>query len=214
MTASSCRRGAKQLVRGEDERHFGRPTDIDWLPDGTFFVSDGYTNTRVVKFSPEGKYLTSWGTSSEGQGQPGPERDAHRAQCRGRARSQDLRLRSHEQPHSDLRRERQVPRYVDEHPPAVSRADEPRSVSLGVGRRDAQDAEVQTSAENSCMAGARSARCRAASTACTSSQWIRRTTCTSPKSSTGARRNSVRARAPIRAKLTGQELRHGALWTK
>ena len=53
-------------------RHFGRPTDIDWLPDGTFFVSDGYTNTRVVKFSPEGKYLMSWGTSSEGKANPGP----------------------------------------------------------------------------------------------------------------------------------------------
>ena len=60
------------LVRGEDERHFGRPTDIDWLPDGTFFVSDGYTNTRVVKFSPEGKFLTAWGTSSEGKPNPGP----------------------------------------------------------------------------------------------------------------------------------------------
>ena len=60
------------LVRGEDQTHFGRPTDIDWLPDGTFFVSDGYTNTRVVKFSPEGKYLTSWGTSSEGKANPGP----------------------------------------------------------------------------------------------------------------------------------------------
>ena len=60
------------LVRGEDERHFGRPTDIDWLPDGTFFISDGYTNTRVVKFSPEGKYLTAWGTSSQGKPNPGP----------------------------------------------------------------------------------------------------------------------------------------------
>ena len=60
------------LVRGEDDKHFGRPTDIDWLPDGTFFISDGYTNTRVVKFSPEGKYLTAWGTSSQGRPNPGP----------------------------------------------------------------------------------------------------------------------------------------------
>ncbi|PYR96074.1 MAG: hypothetical protein DMG12_27170, partial [Acidobacteria bacterium] len=36
-------------VAGNDDKHFGRPTDIAWLPDGTFFISDGYTNTRVVK---------------------------------------------------------------------------------------------------------------------------------------------------------------------
>jgi peptidylamidoglycolate lyase len=48
-------------VPGNDDRHFGRPTDIAWLPDGTFFVSDGYTNTRVVKFDPNGKFLMTWG---------------------------------------------------------------------------------------------------------------------------------------------------------
>jgi hypothetical protein len=46
---------------GNDETHFARPTDIAWLPDGTFFVSDGYTNTRVVKFDRNGKFLTQWG---------------------------------------------------------------------------------------------------------------------------------------------------------
>src|SRR5687768_11506379 len=49
------------MVSGNDETHFARPTDIAWLPDGTFFVSDGYVNTRVVKFDRTGKYLTSWG---------------------------------------------------------------------------------------------------------------------------------------------------------
>lgn len=48
-------------VQGNDETHFARPTDITWLPDGTFFVSDGYINTRVVKFDRNGKYITSWG---------------------------------------------------------------------------------------------------------------------------------------------------------
>ena len=38
----------------------GRLTSA-FLPDGTFFVSDGYTNTRVVKFDRNGKYVTSWG---------------------------------------------------------------------------------------------------------------------------------------------------------
>jgi hypothetical protein len=48
-------------VPGNDERHFARPTDIAWLPDGTFFISDGYTNTRVVKFDRNGKFLMTWG---------------------------------------------------------------------------------------------------------------------------------------------------------
>lgn len=46
---------------GNDATHFNRQTDIAWLPDGTFFVSDGYENTRVVKFDKNGKYITSWG---------------------------------------------------------------------------------------------------------------------------------------------------------
>jgi peptidylamidoglycolate lyase len=51
-------------VPGNDEKHFGRPTDIAWLPDGTFFVSDGYVNTRVVKFDRDGKFLMAWGQPS------------------------------------------------------------------------------------------------------------------------------------------------------
>jgi peptidylamidoglycolate lyase len=46
---------------GNDERHFSRPTFLAWLPDSTMFVSDGYANTRVVKFDADGNYLLSWG---------------------------------------------------------------------------------------------------------------------------------------------------------
>lgn len=56
-------------VAGQDEKHFGRPTDIAWLPDGTFFISDGYTNTRVVKFDKDGRYLTAWGKPGKGPGE-------------------------------------------------------------------------------------------------------------------------------------------------
>ncbi|HYT08587.1 MAG TPA: peptidyl-alpha-hydroxyglycine alpha-amidating lyase family protein [Rugosimonospora sp.] len=59
----------ERLVKGEDDKHFGRPTDIAWLPDGTFFISDGYINTRVVKFDKNGKYLMTWGTKGKGPGQ-------------------------------------------------------------------------------------------------------------------------------------------------
>jgi peptidylamidoglycolate lyase len=48
-------------VPGNDDRHFARPTEVAWLPDGTFFVTDGYTNTRVVKFDRNGKFLMAWG---------------------------------------------------------------------------------------------------------------------------------------------------------
>ena len=46
---------------GADATHFNRPTFIDWLPDGTFFVSDGYTGTRVAKFDKNGRFLMDWG---------------------------------------------------------------------------------------------------------------------------------------------------------
>ena len=54
---------------GSDATHFKRPTDIAWLPDGTFFISDGYGNTRVAKFDKNGKFLLTWGTRGTGNGQ-------------------------------------------------------------------------------------------------------------------------------------------------
>jgi len=46
---------------GADATHFNRPTHIAWLPDGVFFVSDGYNGTRVAKFDKNGKFLLDWG---------------------------------------------------------------------------------------------------------------------------------------------------------
>ena len=56
-------------VAGTDDKHFGRPADIAWARDGSFYVADGYQNTRVVKFDRHGKYLLAWGTSGSGPGQ-------------------------------------------------------------------------------------------------------------------------------------------------
>jgi DNA-binding beta-propeller fold protein YncE len=56
-------------VAGDDDKHFGRPTGIAWLPDGTFFVSDGYDNARVVKFDKTGKFLKSWGRKGTAPGE-------------------------------------------------------------------------------------------------------------------------------------------------
>lgn len=54
---------------GTDSQTFDRPTDIAFAPSGCFYVSDGYGNSRVVKFSPEGKYLRAWGERGTRPGQ-------------------------------------------------------------------------------------------------------------------------------------------------
>jgi len=59
----------ERLVKGTDGYHFGRPTDIAWLPDGTFFITDGYINTRVLKYDKDGKFLMTWGTEGSEPGQ-------------------------------------------------------------------------------------------------------------------------------------------------
>jgi peptidylamidoglycolate lyase len=56
-------------VTGTDPGHFNRPTDVAWLPNGDFFVTDGYINTRVIKFSKDGQYIMEWGTRGSGPGQ-------------------------------------------------------------------------------------------------------------------------------------------------
>ena len=59
-------------MAGRDGNHFSRPTDIDWLPDGTFFISDGYVGTRVARFDKDGKFLMDWGTAPKDPNNPGP----------------------------------------------------------------------------------------------------------------------------------------------
>ena len=54
---------------GATKDSFNRPTDIAFLPNGEFFVTDGYGNSRVVKFSGDGKYLLEWGKRGKGPGE-------------------------------------------------------------------------------------------------------------------------------------------------
>lgn len=56
-------------VAGADQTHFNLPTDVAVLPDGSFYVSDGYRNTRVVKFTADGRYDFEWGGKGAGPGQ-------------------------------------------------------------------------------------------------------------------------------------------------
>ena len=55
-------------VPGTDTSHFNLPTDVAVLPDGSFYISDGYRNTRVVKFTADGRYEFEWGSKGSGPG--------------------------------------------------------------------------------------------------------------------------------------------------
>jgi DNA-binding beta-propeller fold protein YncE len=54
---------------GTSDDKFDRPTDVAVAPSGDFYVSDGYGNSRVLKFSAEGKLLGQWGKKGTGEGE-------------------------------------------------------------------------------------------------------------------------------------------------
>ncbi len=56
-------------VPGNDKTHFNRPSALTFMPDGSFYVADGYTNTRIVKFDANGKYQFEWGKKGTGPGE-------------------------------------------------------------------------------------------------------------------------------------------------
>ena len=58
-----------ERVPGLDGAHFNKPTDVAFGTDGSVYVSDGYGNSRVAKFSAEGKFLLDWGHKGQGPGE-------------------------------------------------------------------------------------------------------------------------------------------------
>jgi sugar lactone lactonase YvrE len=48
---------------------FNRPTDAAIAPDGEIYVSDGYGNARVHRFTADGTLIQSWGEPGTGPGQ-------------------------------------------------------------------------------------------------------------------------------------------------
>jgi DNA-binding beta-propeller fold protein YncE len=48
---------------------FNLPTDIAFAADGSMFMTDGYGNARVHKFSPDAQYQSSWGEPGKAPGQ-------------------------------------------------------------------------------------------------------------------------------------------------
>jgi hypothetical protein len=52
-----------------NEGMFWEPTDIAFDSKGNLFVSDGYINSQVQKFTKDGEFIKRWGTKGSGPGQ-------------------------------------------------------------------------------------------------------------------------------------------------
>ncbi|CAL8080412.1 unnamed protein product [Calicophoron daubneyi] len=50
----------ERLTPGNSRKHFCQPTEVAISSLGDIFVADGYCNSRIVKFSPNGTYLSEW----------------------------------------------------------------------------------------------------------------------------------------------------------
>ena len=48
---------------------FDRPTDVGWDAAGNIFVSDGYGNSRVVKYDKNGRFIATVGSHGSAPGQ-------------------------------------------------------------------------------------------------------------------------------------------------
>ncbi|XP_030049284.1 peptidyl-glycine alpha-amidating monooxygenase isoform X2 [Microcaecilia unicolor] len=68
--AADSRKGPLQILGkpfqpGSDRNHFCQPTDVAVDPiTGNFYVADGYCNSRIIQFSPNGMFITQWGAGS------------------------------------------------------------------------------------------------------------------------------------------------------
>lgn len=58
----------KAFVPGNDQETFCKPTAVAVMKNGDFFVSDGYCNSRIIKFNAKGEWILHWGRSPSLQG--------------------------------------------------------------------------------------------------------------------------------------------------
>ena len=99
---------------GLGPEHFNQPTDVAVAENGEIYVADGYVNSRVVKFSPEGQFLFDWGQKGDQPGNWTPSRNC------GGSPGKSLCCRPRERSNPDFRRGRNLSRAVDQTPNEAS----------------------------------------------------------------------------------------------
>ncbi len=59
----------RMRIPGDDVAHFNQPTDVAFDREGNIYVTDGYGNSRVLKFDKYGNRLSGWGMKGSAPGQ-------------------------------------------------------------------------------------------------------------------------------------------------
>jgi DNA-binding beta-propeller fold protein YncE len=54
---------------GESPAHFNQPSSVAVARSGSIYVADGYGNSRVVQYTPDGKFVRAWGRKGRGRGE-------------------------------------------------------------------------------------------------------------------------------------------------
>jgi hypothetical protein len=139
-------------VPGKDGRHFAKPQDVAFLPDGRVLIADGLDNHRVMILDRNLNYLSEFGGFGTG---PGAVQWHPRG--RDRARRSHLRARPIERAHQRL------PYYFRSRQSGISRGVEWWRVATGAGfavGRTSRRRRIRRSAVSICRRS--SGKCRSA----------------------------------------------------
>jgi hypothetical protein len=168
-----------------------------WMPDGSFYVADGYNGTRVAKFDKDGKFLLAFGERGSGSGDEGEEsRPGYMNNVHGVAVDVETRrVFVNDRANHRIQIFDENGKYLSEWKIAVR----PSSLHLiQIG----QDRTLVTFDRNThkvcCTRGGRLVIFLERYGACTASARIRKETSTLPKSMRAGSRSSCRGRGPTR----------------
>ena len=191
-------------VSGRGPNNFSRPTDIAWLPDGTYFISDGYVGTRVAKFDANDNFIMDWGRAPADPANPRPNEfntvHAISISAEGLIYVSDrahARIQVFDE-NGNFQFMFPTGQRGESLPYAIEILQDPsgRGVPLGRGRQLRSNSEVRSGGEIMSMAGAPRVTITGTSTARTRSRPIRTATCTLRKCSPAGYKSSSRGPVP------------------